>query len=98
MNLALSKPLPRRAMLRGIGAALALPWFESMNRAIAKPATLKGPPLRCAFLFAPNGTIPDEWTPKGSDEARTSNLPRSWACNMISHVAMVAATFGCTTP
>ena len=55
-------------MLRGIGAALALPWFESMNRAIAKPATLKGPPLRCAFLFAPNGTIPDEWTPKGSGE------------------------------
>jgi len=68
MNLALSKPLPRRAMLRGIGAALALPWFESMNRAIAKPAALRGPPLRCAFLFAPNGTIPDEWTPKGDGE------------------------------
>lgn len=68
MNLALAKPLSRRTLLRGVGAALALPWFESMNRAVAKPATLKRPPLRCAFLFAPNGTIPAEWTPKGDGE------------------------------
>ena len=36
MRLALTKPLDRRSMLKGVGAALALPWMESMTPAIAK--------------------------------------------------------------
>jgi hypothetical protein len=68
MNLALSKPLSRRTMLKGVGAALALPWMETMTPAIAKAPTLKKPPLRAAFMFMPNGVVPEEWKPPGEGE------------------------------
>lgn len=62
------KHLSRRTLLRGAGAALALPWLEAMAPAMAADASLKKPPLRAAFLFMPNGVIPDHWTPAGDDE------------------------------
>ncbi len=68
MRLALTKPLSRRSMLKGVGAALALPWLESMTPAIAKAPSLAKPPVRSAFVFMPNGVIPKEWTPPGSGE------------------------------
>lgn len=52
--------LSRRALLRGGGALLALPWLESMRPALAAPA--RGP-LRLAVVFAPNGQRMDAWTP-----------------------------------
>lgn len=52
-------PLSRRAVLRGTGAALALPWLEAM--APARGATAA--PLRFACLFAPNGMLPEAWRP-----------------------------------
>lgn len=56
-------------MLRGVGAALALPWLESMAPAIVRGAeSLAKPPLRSAFLFMPNGVVPEHWTPEGDDE------------------------------
>lgn len=69
MNLALSKPLSRRTMLKGVGAALALPWMEAMTPAIAKGPRLKEPPLRSAFIFMPNGVVPEEWKPTGEGES-----------------------------
>jgi len=69
------KRLSRRTLLRGTGAALALPWLETMGaagRAMAAPATGEGnlsePPLRAAFMFLPNGVRPDHWTPAGDGE------------------------------
>jgi hypothetical protein len=66
----MSKPISRRTLLRGAGAALALPWLETM--ASAAPAngslTLAEPPLRMAFMFLPNGVRPDHWTPAGDGE------------------------------
>ena len=55
-------------MLKGVGAALSLPWLESMTPAIAKTPTPARPPARAAFVFMPNGVIPKEWTPPGNDE------------------------------
>jgi hypothetical protein len=54
-----------------MGAAMALPWLETMSH--AAPATagnqsLSEPPLRMAFMFTPNGTRPDHWTPAGDGE------------------------------
>ena len=63
------KPISRRTLLRGAGAAMSLPWLEAM--ASAAPATggqLSEPPLRMAFLFMPNGVRPDHWTPAGDGE------------------------------
>jgi hypothetical protein len=63
------KPISRRTLLRGAGAAMSLPWLESM--AAAAPTTggqLSEPPLRMAFMFMPNGVRPDHWTPAGDGE------------------------------
>lgn len=64
------KPISRRTLLRGAGASLALPWLETMGRAsdTASSANLTEPPLRMAFMFTPNGTRPDHWSPPGTGE------------------------------
>ena len=64
------KRLSRRTLLRGTGAALALPWLETMGTAAPAKALggLSEPPLRMAFMFLPNGVRPDHWTPAGDDE------------------------------
>ena len=66
-------PISRRTLLRGAGAALALPWMNAMNPGYGgyrEPAgdRLAKPPLRSAFLFKPNGMRPDQWTPEGDGE------------------------------
>ena len=63
----------RRSFLRGLGACLALPAFESMrpfNSLLAAPATA---PVRMAFLYVPNGIIPSGWWP--DTEGRDFALP-----------------------
>lgn len=65
--------LNRRHFLRGVGAAIALPAFESLGATkllAAEPAATlataaTGAPLRTAFVFFPNGAIPDAWWPQG---------------------------------
>jgi hypothetical protein len=49
---------------------MALPWLETMGRAADSGVSgnLTEPPLRMAFLFIPNGTRPDHWTPPGDGE------------------------------
>lgn len=64
-------PLSRRTVLRGAGAALALPWLEAMMpRSRADDETGDSPakdsPIRMAALFVPNGVRQDMWTPKGT--------------------------------
>jgi hypothetical protein len=54
--------LTRRAMLKGMGVSMALPWMESL-RAQDKKAE---PPVRLAVLFAGNGFHAKEWWAKGA--------------------------------
>ncbi|HEX7450281.1 MAG TPA: DUF1552 domain-containing protein [Pirellulales bacterium] len=64
--------IDRRHFLRGVGAAVALPAFESLRPVsvwAAEPAaklatTASGAPLRTAFVFFPNGAIPGAWWPR----------------------------------
>ncbi|MCA9147811.1 MAG: DUF1552 domain-containing protein [Planctomycetales bacterium] len=66
--------ISRRTLLRGAGAALALPWLEAM----ATPAqAASAPPLpkRFAAMFMPNGVRTDMWTPDG--EGRDFSLSPS---------------------
>jgi hypothetical protein len=62
------QPISRRTLLRGAGAALALPWLETMAKAGPAGESLSEPPLRTMFLFMPNGTRPEWWTPAGDGE------------------------------
>jgi hypothetical protein len=66
----LSKPISRRTWLRGVGAAMSLPWLESISAGapVSAGERLAEPPLRMAFLFMPNGVRPDYWTPPGDGE------------------------------
>ncbi len=60
--------ISRRNVLRGMGAALALPWLESAATAANTVANatqaVDGPPVRMSFLFVPNGAHMDQWTPR----------------------------------
>lgn len=53
-------PLTRRALLRGAGAALGLPWLEAM--ALGREAA--APPRRFVCLYVPNGMLPRTWRPR----------------------------------
>ncbi|MCU1327176.1 MAG: hypothetical protein JWN34_2546 [Bryobacterales bacterium] len=55
------KTLPRRAMLRGIGAALALPMMDAMVPALSRAATKA--PVRLGFVYHPTGMIMEQYTP-----------------------------------
>ena len=66
----MTKLIPRRALLRGAGVALSLPWLESTTKAASRAESLRlsEPPLRMAFMFMPNGVCPERWTPPGDAE------------------------------
>ena len=69
----------RRMFLRGLGACMALPAFESLNPILqAGPvsAAAKAAPTRMAFLYVPNGTIPSAWWPTG-DGGKDFELSRT---------------------
>jgi len=64
----------RRAVLKGMGAMVALPWLEAMM-----PRTLLGAPApalaprRMAFMYVPNGIDMANWTPAA--EGALATLP-----------------------
>jgi hypothetical protein len=53
--------LSRRTLLRGVGAAVALPWLEAM---LPAQGQANRPPLRVAFIYHPIGAESTAW--KGS--------------------------------
>ena len=67
------KVLPRRAFLRGMGTAVALPFLEAMVPAMAAVRNAK-PPVRMAFVYVPNGIIMNGWNPEY--EGKLTELPR----------------------
>jgi hypothetical protein len=62
------KALPRRAMLRGMGATLALPLLDAMVPSMtAFAATPANPVRRLGFVYIPMGAHMPEWTPRSAD-------------------------------
>jgi len=73
MNFVTRKHISRRTMLRGVGAAIALPALDAMLPALAgAPA----PARRIAVVYVPNGIIMKDWKPAapGADFAFTRIL------------------------
>jgi hypothetical protein len=58
------KYLPRRAFLKGMGVAIALPMLDAMTPAFAGGGN-GGAPLRLVFGYVPNGIEMKSWTPAG---------------------------------
>lgn len=64
------KALPRRTLLRGIGAALALPLLDGMVPALSaiRQTPARGM-RRFGVLYVPNGMAMQHWTPTGDGTA-----------------------------
>ena len=65
------KHLPRRTVLRGMGASVALPLLDAMRPAFAAEDER---PLRLLFTYVPNGVTMEDWTP--ATEGPGFELPR----------------------
>ena len=64
------KHLPRRTVLRGLGATLALPLLDAMVPALtATSRTAARGARRMAVVYTPNGMMMPNWSPKGEGHA-----------------------------
>jgi len=58
------KTLPRRTLLRGLGASLALPLLDSMVPALSSASAQTAQPAkRLGVVYVPNGMAMKSWTP-----------------------------------
>src|SRR5687768_3279101 len=72
------KHIPRRTILRGAGAVIALPFLEAMVPArTALAQTAASPKPRFVGLFVPHGGAPGYWVPEKVGPL-TGELPFSW--------------------
>lgn len=60
------KSIPRRAMLKGMGAAVALPLLDAMIPACASGATAANPLSRLGFFYVPNGMFLPNFHPEAT--------------------------------
>ena len=67
--------ISRRACLKGIGATLALPFFESMSWAEPDKGQPYKPPVRLGFMYMPHGVIMDQFWPASAETFLTSPPP-----------------------
>ncbi|PWU10760.1 MAG: hypothetical protein C5B51_03815 [Terriglobia bacterium] len=74
MNFITRKSLPRRTLLKGFGATMALPLLDSMVPALSAQAARSTP--RLGWIYASHGVIFDQWKPAkiGADFELTPNL------------------------
>ena len=65
----LEKSLPRRTVLRGMGATLGLPFLEAMLPAFSRRGLAAQPVHRFQTFYVPNGMAMEYWTPQGEGTA-----------------------------
>jgi hypothetical protein len=65
MTFLTSKSLPRRTVLRGLGATLSLPFLEAMVPAMSRARAASRPVNRFLAFYVPNGMAMPYWSPKG---------------------------------
>jgi len=66
--------LPRRTFLRGVGAAIALPWLDAMLPALSAAAGSTSP-QRLGFVYVPNGMWLPNFHPEGAGGANYQMTP-----------------------
>src|SRR5213596_608349 len=70
MTFLTTKSLPRRTVLRGLGATMALPFLEAMVPAFSRRGlAAAGPVHRFQTFYVPNGMAMEYWVPKGEGTA-----------------------------
>src|SRR3954447_606287 len=71
----MTSQLTRRTLLRGMGAAVALPWMESLAPVARAAGAQAKPPVRMCFWYVPNGVHLPAWFPQ--QEGRLVDLPET---------------------
>jgi len=102
MNYINSKPLPRRLILRGMGATMALPFMEAMAQSKKTASASKlahgpdGQPIRYAAIFMPNGVTPNQFTPPGSTLDKLSPIlsPLGKMAKRVNVITGMETSFG----
>jgi hypothetical protein len=75
MSFITRKHLSRRTFIRGVGAALSLPFLESMVPAQTPLAkTAANPRMRMALCFMPHGAVMANWTPSAEGALKLSPI------------------------
>src|SRR5258708_33644285 len=70
MTFLTAKSLPRRTVLRGLSATLALPFLEAMLPAFSRRGLAAAKPAhRFQTFYVPNGMAMEYWLPKGEGSA-----------------------------
>ena len=70
MSFLTTKSLPRRTVLQGLGATVALPFLEAMLPAFSRRALAAAKPAhRFQTFYVPNGMAMEYWLPKGEGSA-----------------------------
>ena len=83
------KAIPRRTVLRGLGASLALPLLDGMVPALtAMQQSPANPVRRLGIVYVPNGMRMEHWTPSAEGPGSTSRR----SCSRSSRFAI---TCGC---
>jgi hypothetical protein len=66
MTFLTGKHLDRRTLLKGVGAAIALPALDAMRPALAAAVKNAKQASRIAVVYVPNGVIMKDWKPAGT--------------------------------
>ena len=68
--------LPRRTVLKALGATVGLPLLDAMVPAGTALARTEGLPKPCvAFVYFPHGAVMEQWTPRRDGAAGREELP-----------------------
>src|SRR5579871_3673804 len=67
--------IDRRTCLKGIGAALALPLFDTMGWAQTGKSNAYKPPVRLGFMYMPHGVIMKQFWPENAESFLSSPPP-----------------------
>ena len=67
MMIIAKKALPRRTVLRGMGATLALPFLDAMVPALGARSAISRPKHRLGFLYCPSGMPLSHFIPRGDE-------------------------------
>ena len=73
------KSLPRRTLLRGLGATIALPFLDGMVPAPTRAAKAAAPVHRLSVVYVPNGIVMSDWTPSAEGSFELTPILRPLA-------------------
>lgn len=76
----------RRAVLRGLGASVALPYLESLAGAVAQEER----PRRCAFLYFPNGVNTLTWQIREAGAGYRPTEPFAPLAGLRDHITPIS--------